>query len=215
MKKTAVIAGTPVDTQMGVDYIISKGGFEPLFLPCFDEPCACHAFQLSDNSEKEEKMTGLFEKGLALGAGSFFIYCNSLSAVFDFKGLGRKMGVKCVTPLEVYERLAAGYGKLAVIAANNQATAGIEKAFTGANPECRVMGLGFLELVRAVESKMPARELVEKFGLMKLIEFFKLNGAEALVLGCTHFPYFKKELSGIEIIDPAELMYEALCEGTA
>jgi glutamate racemase len=38
-------------------------------------------------------------------------------------------------------------------------------------------------------------------------------GAEAVILGCTHFPYFKKELAAytsVQLIDPADLMYEAV-----
>lgn len=195
---------------MGVDYINSKGEFEPVFLPCFDEPRACHLFQMAEQAKKEAKMLEIFSEGKSLGAEAFFIYCNSLSAVFDFKRFGLKNGFKCVTPLDAYAKIASGYKKLALIAANSQGAAGIEKTFTELNPVCSVMGLGFLELVEAVEAGLPAAAIVENFGLLRLIEFFRANGAEALVLGCTHFPYFKEQLSGMEIIDPAELMYEAL-----
>ena len=62
--KTAVIAGTPVDTQMGVEYIERKtqeAGTEPGFLPLYypvsldcDEQVR---FQYSDDDEKRCSMT--------------------------------------------------------------------------------------------------------------------------------------------------------------
>lgn len=210
MKKLSVIAGTPVDTRMGVDYISRKGGFEPVYMPCFDNPRMCHVFQMSDEAEKYAFMEKHFKKGMAEGIDEFFIYCNSLSGAFDFGKLAETLGVKVVTPLDAYKKLAKSYSRLGVIAANSQATAGIEKAFTGENPSCYIMGLGMLQLVEAVESKMPQAEIVEKYSLDGLVDFFNANGAEALLLGCTHFPYFKDAIRGIKVIDPADVMYELL-----
>lgn len=218
MKKIAVIAGTPIDTNMGIDCInfynkINNGAYDPICLNAFENPRQCHVFQMASFEEKDEIMSKLFKKGINQGCEIFFIYCNSLSAAYDYKTLGERLNVKVITPLMAYAKLAEKYKKIGVIAANNQATAGIEKAFTDANQNCYVNGIGMLQLVEAVESEMPAAEIVSKFELKKLAEFFKDNNAEALVLGCTHFPYFKDELKRVcdlEIIDPAEIMYNMI-----
>jgi len=219
MRKIAVIAGTPVDTQMGTDYLVSKTlatGRDYSVFPynAFENPRDCHNFQMASQAEKEKFFTNLFNEAKAEhGIEDFFIYCNSLSAAFDFEALATKLGVKVVTPLMAYKKLAQKYEKLAVIAANNQATAGIEKAFTDANPSCYVLGLGMLNLVEAVESKKPEAEIIEKYSLSSLANFFKANKAQALILGCTHFPYFEEALAkatDLPIINPADIMFEMI-----
>ena len=45
------------------------------------------------------------------------------------------------------------------------------------------------------------------------MKYFEDNGCEALVLGCTHFPYLKKALrnyTGLPLLDPAEKMVRLL-----
>ncbi len=213
-KKVAVIAGTPVDTQMGVDYLNKRGGFEPLFLPAFDEPRTCHVFQMQDQIQKEKVMKALFIKGLGMGAGSFFIYCNSLSGAFDYDEFGKQMKVNTVTPLNAYARLAKDYKRVGVIAANASGLAGIERAFTNANEGCYVYGTGLLDMVEAIESKEAPADICERFRLGELFSYLKGLGAEAIVLGCTHFPYIKEEaakLTELPIIDPADVMYSVLC----
>ena len=223
MRNIAVIAGTPVDTQMGADYLVSKNissGKDCGIFPynAFENPRVCSNFQMRSAVEKESFFTDLFMTAIKEHAArDFFIYCNSLSAAVDFESIGKKLGVNVITPLMVYRRLAQSCTRVAVIAANNQSTAGIEKAFTDANPKCYVTGLGMLALVEAVESKLPPAEIVEKYRLSALSDFFKSNRAEALVLGCTHFPYFKDALAAVSvlpIIDPADMMFEMLlnCE---
>ena len=89
--KTAVIAGTPVDTQMGVEYIKRKtqeAGIEPGFLPLYcpvSEDCDAQVrFQYSDDDEKRAIMDNIFDQVIQDGVSDFFIYCNSLSGAFDF-----------------------------------------------------------------------------------------------------------------------------------
>lgn len=214
LKKVAVIAGTPVDTQMGVDYLNKRGGFESIYLPAFDEPRTCHVFQMQDQAEKEKVMKALFIKGLGQGAEAFFIYCNSLSGAFDYDAFGKKMQVKTITPLNAYARLAEDKQRVGVIAANAAGLAGIERAFTNANKSCYVYGTGLLDMVESIEKKTAPVEICEKFRLKELFSYLKSLGSEAIVLGCTHFPYIKKEaekLTDLPIIDPADVMYDILC----
>jgi len=220
-KRIAVIAGTPVDTKMGVDYLNAKDPeIEAIYLPLEDNPRACHIFQMKTKEEKYAQMKALFEKGLEKGAEAFFIYCNSLSSAFDFKALASDLNVLCVTPLDAYELLAKEFNNIAVIAANNQATAGIEKTLTLVNPNCYVIGSGLLFLVEEIEKGFrnegkdyTAKNIVKRHALKKLCKFYKKNGAECLILGCTHFPYISKALSDVTslpIVDPADIMYALL-----
>ena len=74
-----------------------------------------------------------------------------------------------------------------------------------------VLGTANLALVQGVETGTPPEELVEKCGLDHLLRFFEQNSAEAVVLGCTHFPYVKEALqrrTGLPVLDPAERLAE-------
>ena len=51
--------------------------------------------------------------------------------------------------------------------------------------------------------------------LKDIIKFYEGINVEALILGCTHFSYFEDELKSLtklDIINPAEKMYEFLCD---
>ena len=78
------------------------------------------------------------------------------------------------------------------------------------NPDLELAGACSLGLVKAVERKEMPQNIVGEFRLKELSEFFLGSGAECLILGCTHFPYFKKELESVcslPILDPSEEMY--------
>ena len=217
MKKVAVIAGTPVDTHMGVRILNKKGVFSPIYLPCYENPRECHVFQMQSDAEKTKKMTAHFLSGKQLGAEAYFVYCNSLAGAFDYDAFAEKTGYKIVTPLNAYARLAKNYSRVGVIAANGQAVAGIEKAFTNSNENCYVYGTGLLDMVETVETKAPPEEICEKFHLKELFSYYESIGAEAIILGCTHFPYIKKTAEtfcSLPIIDPADIMHDILEEIT-
>ena len=228
--KTAVIAGTPVDTQMGVEYIERKmheaggdPGFMPLYCPAAIDCDDQVKFQYSDDDEKRAIMDNIFDQAIQDGARDFFIYCNSLSGAFDFdsyalrKSIDSGEDIRIYTPLQVYRRLGSAYGRVGVMAANNLSAHGIEEALMAANPDIYMIGTGNMAIVRAIEDEMPPEEIVDKCGIADLLKYFEACGAEALVLGCTHFPYFKEELeklTSLPIIDPADEMFEALLKAT-
>ena len=219
--KVAVIAGTPIDTRMGIDYLAEKAPeIETVFLPCADSPRDCHIFQMASDEEKKSRMKELFNSAILNGTDRFFIYCNSLSTTIDFKSISAELGVHCVTPLDAYKKIASEYNCVGLIAANNQATAGIEKLFTEENPSCYVMGMGMLKLVENIESGFRKEGLdylpeniIKRLRILDLCNFFQSNGAQALILGCTHFPYLKNALSSmttLPVIDPADIMFSLL-----
>jgi hypothetical protein len=226
--KTAVIAGTPVDTQMGVEYIERKtqeAGTEPGFLPLYypvsldcDEQVK---FQYTDDDGKRAIIDVLFDDAIAEGVRDFFIYCNSLSGSFDFdryalkKSIEAGEDIRIYTPLQVYRSLGREFSRVGVMAANNLSAHAIEEALMASCPDVYAIGTGNMAIVRMIEDGAAPEEIVEECGLEEMAKYMEACGAEAIVLGCTHFPYFKDELAvrtGLSLIDPADRMFEALTE---
>lgn len=224
--KIAVIAGTPVDTQMGVELIKKKSheagdqpGFVPLYCPASADCDEQVKFQYSDQDGKRAIMDNIFDPAINDGVRDFFVYCNSLSGAFDFDSyeLRKSMEAGCdihiYTPLQVYRKLGARYERIGVMAANNLSAHGIEEALMAANPDIYMIGTGNMAIVRAIEDGLAPAEIVEKCGLAHMLKYMEASGAEAVVIGCTHFPYIKEELvklTSLPLIDPADEMFEAV-----
>ena len=215
--KVAVIAGTLVDTAMGAEYLNQKDPeLEVRAFPATSSPREGQLFQLSSQENKRRRFTEIFSQAEAEGIRDFFIYCNSLSGVFNFEGFAAERGDRVYTPLQIYRELGRTFNRSAVIAVNSQSTAGIERSLYENNPDANVIGMGMLDLISAVEDKLDPKDIVKDFGLAELCRFFEINGADCLILGCTHFPYFRSELEKVTtlpIINPADLMYEKLLAG--
>ena len=104
----------------------------------------------------------------------------------------------------------------------------IRSIFTDFSPGAILSGLGMggtellgaclLPVVVDIESGLPPAELVERHRLGMLAEWFRACGMEALVLGCTHFPYFQTALAertSLPLINPAEEMVRLLTAPTS
>ena len=207
-EQIAVLAGTPVDTQMGVD-CLAKAGLTGLAFPLASDPRQQTAFQISSQEEKTAAVRAVLEEARSRGCEKAFVYCNSLSGAVDFRPLAQEMNIPIVTPLDIYRELAPRFRRLGLIAANAQGLAGIERTLFAANPELDLLGACMLPAVLSIEAGQPPEALVEQHHLPELAEWFRLCGMEALVLGCTHFPYFKEALAkrtSLPLIDPAEEM---------
>ena len=212
--KVAVIAGTPVDTMMGADFLKEKG-MDAVCFPISENPIKQTEFQVSSDYEKERVIKEIIDKARRDGIDRILVFCNSLSGSMDMDKISKEENIPIITPMNVYREIAKDHKKLGVIAANSQGLSGIEKALVGSNPECIVLGVGMLPLVLDVESKKNPVDIIKDNGLEMVMELFKINNAERVILGCTHFPYFGHELAkhtDIEIIDPSEEMYRMLCE---
>ena len=99
------------------------------------------------------------------------------------------------------------------MAANSHGLTGVENNLYVSNPRLRVLGLSMLELVKAIEEGNKPEQIVEDFNFKTLFNYFELTNVEAVVLGCTHFPYIKKELekiTNLPIIDVGVFMIESL-----
>lgn len=208
----AVLAGTPVDTRMGVDFL-RQAGLEGLAFPLSDNPREQTAFQISSPADKQARALEVLEMAMGQGCGQAFVYCNSLSASVDFPALAAETGMHVVTPLNVYQDLAPRYRGLGVIAANAQGLSGIERVLLAANPALDMLGTCALPLVLGIEAGEAPEALVARHHLIELAQWFSDCGMEALLLGCTHFPYFKEALAertALPLIDPAEEMLAKL-----
>ena len=209
----AVIAGTPVDTQMGVDLLRRKGA-GALGFPVSRTPEEQTAFQVGSQSARESALGALLDEIGARGMERVLLYCNSLSATIDAHALAEARGLRIWTPMDVYGEIARRYRRVGVLAANCQGAAGVERAMVNAAPETLVLGTGNLNLVLGIEAGRPPEELAER--CEHLLRFFEDSGAEAVVLGCTHFPYVKEALqrrTGLPVLDPSETLAERVLEG--
>lgn len=208
----AVLAGTPVDTQMGVD-VLTAAGLSGVAYPLSANPREQTMFQVSSPEEKYSFTLELLKRTMAEGCTKAFVYCNSLSSAVDFHALAKETGMKIVTPLDVYVNLAPKYQNLAFVAANAQGLAGIERTLMNSNPQLTTLSAAILPTVFAIETGMDPVQLVKEQRLAELADWFASCGMEALLLGCTHFPYVKKALAeqvSIPLIDPADEMVAML-----
>lgn len=94
----------------------------------------------------------------------------------DFGPIAQETGLKIVTPLDVYRRLAPQYSSLAVIAANAQGTAGIERTLLTANPVLTLRSTGLLPVVLSIEAGEPPEELVTLHRLPELCAWYESVG---------------------------------------
>lgn len=208
----AVLAGTPVDTQMGMD-VLQDNGLVGMAFPVSQNPREQTAFQVSSPDKKYQTMLSILRKAKDLGCRKVFIYCNSLSSSVDFHQISKEIAMPIVTPLDVYQQLAPRYHRLGLIAANAQGLSGIEKTLYEANPTLDILSASLLPVVLSIEAKMNPAALVARHHLDQLAHWMESCQMEALILGCTHFPYFKKELAqhtSLPLIDPAEEMIRLL-----
>lgn len=208
--KIAVIAGTPVDTRMGAE-LLERKGTETAGFPVSRTPEEQTAFQVGSRSAREEAVGAMLDEIRARGMDRVLLYCNSLSSAVDAHALAAARGLRIWTPMDVYGEIAGHYRRLGVLAANCQGAAGVERAMVNASPEVLILGAGVLPLVLGIEAGRDPEALLEDCGLEALLRFFEGNGAEAVVLGCTHFPYVKEALerrTSLPVLDPAERLAE-------
>lgn len=207
-----VIAGTPVDTKMGVDYIETKG-HKTIGRFCSNTAQEQAHMQVFDPEGLTEKFIEICNEMVNMGAQGIFVNCNSLSGAINLKYAKKKITVKVVTPLDIYEGSLKDYNSLSVIASGCKSLASIEGIILKNNPECMIIGAGILPIVVAIETGEKPEKIYNDFKIKSLLESFSSMGSEALVLGCTHFPYMidsiKKDLT-IPIINPSDEMLEIL-----
>lgn len=206
-KIIGVIAGTPVDTQMGVDFV-KKNGIEALGISTASTPDEQNILQFLKPDVLTQKVISIIGDFKKENIKKIMIYCNSLSAAIDLEFVKQKYpDTNIVTPLQVYHSVASKYNRLVIWAANSQSLEAIEKIFYENNPLVQIIGITMLPIIRAIENFEIPEVIIEKFSLADLVP--KNFNADGIVLGCTHLPYLKEKLAeklNMHIIDPAEEM---------
>ena len=211
--KIAVMAGTPIDSKLGAELLNSYGYEDVVLVPISNNPVEQTTFQALEDEERENIIVKIIDELKEKDCDSIFVYCNSLSSVVDFDGLAEKMDISIITPMQMYRNLGLEYKYLAVMAANSHGLTGVENNLYVSNPRLRVLGLSMLELVKAIEEGDKPEQIVEDYNFKTLFNYFELTNVEAVVLGCTHFPYIKKELEKITklpIIDVGVFMINSM-----
>ena len=210
--RIAVMAGTPMDTKLGVD-LLNKNGFnQTISVPISKNPVEQTTFQALEDEEREQYIRSVID-GMKNEIDAVFVYCNSLSSVVNFDSLQEEYRLPMITPMQMYRTLGVKHDYLAVMAANSHGLTGVENNLYIANPNLKVFGVTMLELVKAIETGKPQEEIIKQFDFHSLFHYFESAEIEAVVLGCTHFPYVKKELeqlSRIPIIDVGVYMIDRL-----
>ncbi|MGI6485996.1 MAG: Asp/Glu racemase [Tepidanaerobacteraceae bacterium] len=210
-KRIGVIAGTPIDTMLGVNFV-KQNGLRAVGLSTASDPQEQNRLQYLNPDELTNKVSFIIKKLEGQGVFKTMIYCNSLSAAIDIDLINRlNPNTSLVTPLDVYKRFSINVKSLVIWAANGQCLENIEKIFYKHNPLIQIIGVSLLPVVKAIEELRPPDRIIKDFSLHKLCP--KSSEPSALLLGCTHFPYLKEELKhylSIPIIDPAENMLNEL-----
>lgn len=208
----AVMAGTPVDSEMGVD-VLAQHGIEGRAYAMAADPLAQTAFQHQPQAEKTAVVRETLLEIRTAGCKRVLVYCNSLAGAVDFAPLAEETGLFIVTPLDAYRTLAQRYTRLGVIAANAQGLSGIERTLYAANPGLEMLGTTLLPVVSEIEAGEAPAAIVTRYRLKELGDWAESCGMEALLLGCTHFPYLKEALAEViqlPLIDPADEMVRQL-----
>ncbi len=197
--KIGVLAGTPVDTQFGVR-LAQSSGWETVPVAVSRTPQEQTAWQVQPEAVKQEALFQLLAPIKKQGVQQVLVYCNSLSASVDFESLAFRTGLSFCTPFQYYAAMARDYRRLALLAANAQGAAGVEAALVSAHEELSVVSVGNLRWVEAIERQEDPAEIVRHYGFPELLRTFDAMECEAIVLGCTHFPYLENALRTVNTL---------------
>ena len=211
--KIAVMAGTPVDTKMGVSLLYENDFNEILDVPISRNPSEQTIFQVSNREYKEKIINNHIDNIKEQNCNVLFVYCNSLSSSVDFNEIAKTKNIRIITPMDIYVEISKKYKKIGIISANAQGLAGIEKVMFQTNENIEIVGITLLEMVKEIEKCENVKKIAEKFDFLTLIKYFNVIKVDAIVIGCTHFPYVKEEfkkLTNIEILDPGIKMIEKI-----
>jgi len=224
MTNIIILTGTPVDAEFGFALLDNNGCNE-------DNGFRCYRVGLSSTPEVQTKLQtqpqSLLDAAVKQIKSHYcdgeknilFIYCNSLSGALSLPKLKSFFPqLEIVSPLPVYHDIAKQYRHIALLAANCQSLAHLEKIVCYNRPDVIVTGLSCLDMIKDIEKQQDAERIIQDHQLINQMKIFINKGAEVLVLGCTHFCYIAETLSnmlqqqGIDlpIIELGNMMVEQL-----
>lgn len=212
-KKLIVMAATKIDVDFGLKLLKKLG--VPM-IPCYlsENPQEQTLLQMNPKELLDlvyKKLSALIKDDIACLA----IYCNSLSGAIGSHHLAElKQDYKLpiITPLEIYEDIALQFQTFGAFVANSQSASHIEKTLLNRNPRASAVSFASIKLVEDIESLTPPGLLLDRYEVVKIFQVFAAHGCDAILIGCTHFVYFMKELSirlqkasfPLPLIEPSE-----------
>ncbi|WP_444895362.1 aspartate/glutamate racemase family protein [Microbulbifer sp. EKSA008] len=210
-----VVAGTPTDTRFGLDFLAARQ-LRGVGLSLSSSPQAQTQLQALERDALTQQLIEAIEQLYQAGAEAAMIYCNSLSGAVDMTAVKAASPIEVVSPLEVYAELTQRYRNFGLLAANCQSCANIEREILERNTTAKVIGIGNLQIVEDIEDGLAAEMIVRQHALDDLVAALVKSGVQILILGCTHFDYFYRELlahcDGIRLFLPSERMLQLLQE---
>lgn len=215
--KVAIMAGTPIDTEMGA-VLVRARGIETTSYPISKTPEKQNEMQFLSKEELFFLVCQKTEEAKRNGATSLFIYCNSLSSAIDVDSLRKITGIPIITPFDGYSEIAKKHSDIILLAANSIASNKVERTLKESNPKIEILSLGYLKLVNHIETFKEKSQILSSGALPELFHFFNSlpkSKNRIVLLACTHFPYLKEEfqaLSHYPIVDPADTMLVLLEE---
>ena len=190
--KIAIVAGTPMDTEMGAQ-VFSKYG-DIIKHAISKTPVEQTFFQTQAHQKKSRYFDKLFEKFKQQKVNAVIIYCNSLSGAFDFTNLSEKYSIPVISPFGAYKRWAKKFSKIGILTANSQGASGIERVIVQSNPEIETLSVSNILWVNMIEEQYSPQEIIVKTGIKKILEFFSVNQVDIIIMGCTHFPMLSSNI---------------------
>lgn len=209
-----VVAGTPVDTQMGIEFL-SENGVKSAGYPISQNAKEQSKLQLLSKETLYKEVIKTIEKAKLDGINIIFLYCNSLSAAVDMEKISKETNIYIVTPFSAYTEFGRDYSSLLILAANGQSCGKIESILEENNDCIKIWSISALPLVEEIETGNLKSVIFKDLNLEFILKWAELNEIEGIILGCTHFPYISKifrEKTTIPILDPAEKMLQKMFE---
>lgn len=215
--KVGIIAATTCDVEAGVALLKKFGITNTSSRAVSRSP-----HEQTRMQQNEAILTNIFcqnmEELLSDGSDIIFVYCNSLSGAINIDDIRQKYTIPIITPLDAYHSISNNFNIFGVIAANCKSTANIESLIIRNNPDATIIGIGSLEIVKAVESGISPAEIITRFKLVEQCNILRSHGCEVILMACTHFSYFVDNLLinlneinfQTKIFDPSFRMIELL-----
>ncbi len=193
----AVLAGTPVDTSIGVELLQQKG-YVAVGYPIAQTLAEQNHLQNTNTTELFHRVLKAIASAKVQGIKRGIIFCNSLASALELKYLKMESDVELLTVMDVYKqlslRLAEGEGTIGIVAFNANGAAGVERFLCPYLPQKSFVSVGWYPLVDGIEQRRDPHELLQEVGINEVVRGFVCQGVQNVVLGCTHFGNLQKPL---------------------
>jgi glutamate racemase len=210
-----VVAGTATDTRFGLEFLAARE-VRGLGISLSASPQAQTQLQALERDVLTQRLIQAIGELHDAGADAAMLYCNSLSGAVDMQAVKAASPIEVISPLDVYAELTQRYRNFGLLAANCQSCANIEREILSRNKTAKVIGIGNLQIVEDIEGGLAPEMIVQQHALDDLVSALVKSGVQILILGCTHFDYFYRELlnhcDGIRLFLPSERMLQLLRE---